>query len=88
MGELLYWLYFVSIPVALLATVAGLGWRFRRSIDSSIQKVGCESQTHKAMEQVGRARGPLVLRRVDTAQVGAATGQAAEVYSEGIWCKV
>jgi hypothetical protein len=83
--DLQSWLIIVSIGVAVLAAVGVLGWRFRRSVDSSMRKAAAEStpaEPRLTTAQASSTLVPLVLRRLEVTEVGLAPGQAATALSE------
>ena len=83
--DLVFYLYIVSLPVALLATVGVLGWRFRHLVASSMGTSEGDSQVGAAgaaMAQATAVGSQLLLRRFEAAEVGLASGQAAAALSE------
>jgi hypothetical protein len=80
--DLQSWLIIVSIGVAVLAAVGVLGWRFRRSVDSSMRKAAAESTPAEPRLTTAQASSTLVLGRLEATEVGLAPGQAATALSE------
>src|SRR5215469_1471402 len=78
-------LFMAGVPFAMLAVVRLFGWRFRRSLSSSMQKLEGDSRVSTAESATAQATtvgSRLVLHRLEVRDVEPATGRDVAAISE------